>query len=88
MPAIAQTLPGYDVASRLAIFAPVGPPAPIVQRLNEEIVRVLRRPDMKEKFIATGVEPVGDSPEALAAIVKSEIARMSKVIKMAGIRAD
>ena len=88
LPAIAQTLPGYDVASRLAIFAPVGTPAPIVQRLNEEIVRVLRRPDVKEKFIATGVEPVGDSPEALAATVKSEIERMGKVIKAAGIRAD
>ena len=88
LPAIAQTLPGYDVASRLAIFAPVGTPAPIVQRLNEEIVRVLRRPDVKEKFIATGVEPVGDSPESLAAIVKSEMDRMGKVIKVAGIRAD
>jgi tripartite-type tricarboxylate transporter receptor subunit TctC len=88
LPAIAQTLPGYDVASRLAIFAPAGTPMAIVQRLNEEIVRVLRRPDVKEKFIATGVEPVGDSPEALAATVKSEIERMSKVIKTAGIRAD
>jgi tripartite-type tricarboxylate transporter receptor subunit TctC len=88
LPAIAQTLPGYDVASRLAIFAPAGTPASIVKRLNEEIVRVLRRPDVKEKFIATGVEPVGDSPESLAAIVKSEIARLSKVIKAAGIRAE
>lgn len=88
LPAIAQTLPGYDVASRLAIFAPAGTPAGIVKRLNEEIVRVLRRPDVKEKFIVTGIEPVGDSPEALAAIVKSEMDRMGKVIKAAGIRAD
>ena len=49
LPAMAQTLPGYDVASRLAIFAPAGTPASIVKRLNEEIVRVLRRPDVKEK---------------------------------------
>jgi tripartite-type tricarboxylate transporter receptor subunit TctC len=88
LPAIAQTLPGYDVASRLAIFAPAGTPPAIVKRLNEEIVRVLRRPDVKEKFIVTGIEPVGDSPEALAAIVKSEMERMGKVIKSAGIRAD
>jgi tripartite-type tricarboxylate transporter receptor subunit TctC len=88
LPAIAQTLPGYDVASRLAIFAPAGTPAPIVKRLNEEIVRILRRPDVKEKFIVTGIEPVGDPPEALAAIVKSEMERMGKVIKSAGIRAD
>jgi tripartite-type tricarboxylate transporter receptor subunit TctC len=88
LPAIARTLPGYDVASRLAIFAPAGTPDAIVRRLNEEIVRVLRRADIREKFIATGIEPVGDTPEALAAIVKSEIERMGKVIKVAGIRAD
>ncbi len=88
LPSIAQTLPGYDVASRLAVFAPAGTPGAIVTRLNEEIVRILQRPEVKEKLIATGIEPVGDSPGALAAIVKSEIARMGKVIKAAGIRAD
>jgi tripartite-type tricarboxylate transporter receptor subunit TctC len=88
LPAMAQTLPGYDVASRLAIFAPAGTPASIVKRLNEEIVRVLRRPDVKEKFVVTGVEPVGNSPESLAAIVKSEVERMGTIIKTARIRAD
>ena len=88
LPAIAQTLPGYDVASRLAVFAPAGTPEPIVKRLNEEIVRILQRPELKEKLVATGIEPVGDSPEALAATVKSEMDRMGKVIKAAGIRAD
>ncbi|MGZ8211866.1 MAG: Bug family tripartite tricarboxylate transporter substrate binding protein [Burkholderiales bacterium] len=88
LPVVAQTLPGYEVASRLAIFAPAGTPAPIVKRLNQEIVGVLHRQDVKEKFMATGIEPVGDSPEALAAIIRSEIDRMSKVIKAAGIRAD
>ena len=88
LPAIAQTLPGYDVASRLAVFAPTGTPEPIVKRLNEEIVRILQRPEVKEKLVATGIEPVGDSPEALAATVKSEMDRMGKVIKAAGIRAD
>jgi tripartite-type tricarboxylate transporter receptor subunit TctC len=88
LPAIAQTLPGYDVASRLAIFAPVGTPAAIVKRLNEEIVRILQRPEVREKLAATGIEAVGDSPEALAATVKSEMDRMGKIIKAAGIRAD
>jgi tripartite-type tricarboxylate transporter receptor subunit TctC len=88
LPAIAQTLPGYDVASRLAVFAPAGTPSPIVKRLNEEIVRNLQRPEVREKLVATGIEPVGDSPEALAATVKSEMDRMGKVIKAAGIRAD
>ena len=88
LPTVAQTLPGYEVATRLAIFAPAGTPAPIVTRLNQEIVRVLNRPDVKDKFHATGIETVGDSPEALAALIKSEIIRTGKVIKEAGIRAN
>ena len=88
LPTVAQTLPGYEVASRLAIFAPAGTPAPIVTRLNQEIVRVLNRPEVKERFHATGIETVGDSPEALAALIKSEIIRTGKVIKEAGIRAN
>jgi tripartite-type tricarboxylate transporter receptor subunit TctC len=88
LPTVSATVPGYEQVSRLAIFAPAGTPAAIVTRLNREIVAVLNRPDVKEKFLATGVEPVGTSPEALGALVKSEMDRMGKVIKAAGIRAD
>ena len=88
LPPVAQTLPGYEVASRLAIFAPAGTPAAIVQRLNREIVRVLNRPEVKDKFHESQIEVVGDTPEQLAAMIKSEIATTAKVIKEAGIRAD
>lgn len=88
LPAVAESLPGYEVASRLAIFAPAGTPGPIVNRLNHEIVKILNQPEVKEKFHATGIEAVGDSPEALAALIKDEIDRMGKVIKAAGIRAN
>lgn len=88
LPTVAQSLPGYEVASRLAIFAPAGTPGPIVNRLNEEIVKVLNRPEVKEKFHATGIETVGDSPASLAALISAEIDRMGKVIKAAGIRAN
>ncbi len=88
LPTVAATLPGYESVSYLAIFAPLGTPAAIVTRLNQEIIRVLNRPDVKEKFLATGIETVGSSPEALSALIKQEVARMGKVIKAAGIRAD
>lgn len=51
-------------------------------------MRVLGRADVKEKFLAAGVEPVGSTPQQLAATIKSEIVRMSKVIKNAGIREE
>jgi tripartite-type tricarboxylate transporter receptor subunit TctC len=88
LPPVAQTVPGYEVASRLAFFAPAGTPAAIVARLNREIIRVLNRPDVKDKFHETQIEVVGDTPEALAALIKAEIATTAKVIKEAGIRAE
>ena len=70
------------------VFAPAKTPAPVVTRLNQEIVRVLNRPDVKEKFLATGSEVVASTPEALGSAVKSEIERIGKLIREAGIRAD
>jgi tripartite-type tricarboxylate transporter receptor subunit TctC len=89
LPTIAASgLPGYESIQIYGVFAPGRAAATIVKRLNEEIVRVLGRADVKEKFLAAGVEPVGSTPQQLAATIKSEIARMSKVIKDAGIREE
>ena len=88
LPTVAATVPGYESVSYLAIFAPAGTPAAIVTKLSQEIVRVLQRPEVKEKFLATGIETVGSSPEAAAKLIDAEIARMGKVIKAANIRAD
>jgi tripartite-type tricarboxylate transporter receptor subunit TctC len=88
LPTVAATLPGYESVSYLALFAPTGTPAPIITRLNQEIVRALNRPEIKEKFFAATMEVVGSTPEGLAALVKAEAVRMGKVIKAAGIRAD
>jgi tripartite-type tricarboxylate transporter receptor subunit TctC len=88
LPTVAEAVPGYESVSYLAIFAPVGTPAPIVARLSQEIVRVLHNPDMKSKFLAAGMEALGTTPEVLAATVKADSARMGKVIKAAGIRAN
>ena len=88
LPSVSQTLPGYESVSYLAIFAPAGTPAPIVNRLSQEIAKALARPDVKDKFLALGIETVGNTPEAAAAVIKADLARMGKVIKAAGIRAD
>ena len=84
----ASGLPGYESMQIYGVFAPARTPAAIVQRLNDEIVRVLRRPDVKEKFLAAGVEPVGSTPQELGTTMKSEIVRIGKVIKDAGIREE
>ncbi len=86
--AMSAGLPGYEAASLNAFFVPAKTPAAIVSRLNRDIVRMLNQADIREKFVAAGVEVVGSSPEELAAQIRSEVARMGKVIKSSGVRAD
>ena len=88
LPTMAATLPGYDAAGTTSILAPAKTPAAIINRLHQEFVRFLTSADAKERFLNTGLEPYGSSPEELTAIMKSEMARMGKVIKQAGIRLE
>ena len=87
LPTVAASgLPGYEAVAILGVFAPAKTPATLVNRLNQEIVRVLRQADVNEKFLNIGVEPVGSSPREFAAAMKSEMTRLGKIIRDAGIR--
>jgi len=86
--AAATGLPGYESGSAYGLFAPARTPDAIIARLNQEIVRLIAQPDLRKKFLAGGSEPVGSSPEELASTIRSEIAKWSKLIKDAGIRAE
>jgi len=87
LPTVAASgLPGYEVVSIVGMFAPAKTAATLVTLLNREIVNVLSRTEVKERFMQSGVEPVGSSPEEFAATVKSEMSRLGKIIKVAGIR--
>ncbi len=89
LPSIAASgLPGYESISMYGMFAPARTPEAAIARLNQEIVRVLSSADAKAKFFSMGVEAAGSSSEHLAAKVKSEMTRMGKVIRDAGIRAE
>ena len=89
LPTIGATVPGYEAKPQInGLFAPARTPEAIIRRLNQEVVRVLNQPEVKEKLFAAGVETAGTTPEQFAAEIKSEIAIMAKVIKNAGIRVD
>jgi tripartite-type tricarboxylate transporter receptor subunit TctC len=89
LPTVASAgLPGYESISIYGVFAPAKTPQPIVRQLNQAIVGVLNQPEIRERFLNLGVETVGSTPEQFAAVIKSDIARMAKVIKDAGIRED
>jgi tripartite-type tricarboxylate transporter receptor subunit TctC len=81
-------MPGFEVVSWQAIFAPAGTPKPIVQRLNKEIGSILKQPDAQARLDDLGVEAAAGPPEQLAEFQKSEIAKWSKVVKAAGVKVE
>ncbi|MBI3938234.1 MAG: tripartite tricarboxylate transporter substrate binding protein [Betaproteobacteria bacterium] len=85
LPTVAATVPGYEAVQLLGLWAPAKTPAAIVNRLNQEVVRALNSSATKEKLFNVGVEIIGSSPERFAAIISSEIAKWSKLIKDVGI---
>ena len=78
-------LPGYEAASMSGMFAPARTPAALINLLNQQIVRALARPDVKERFLNAAIEAVGSTPAEFAAILRSDMAKWSKVIRDAGI---
>ena len=89
LPTVASAgLPGYESISIYGLFAPVKTPAAIIRLLNQECARYLRTAEVKERFFKMGVETVGSTPEEFAAAIKSDMTKMAKVIKDAGIRED
>ena len=81
-------VPGFEVVSWQAIFAPAGTPKPIVQRLNKEIASILKQPDVQARLDDLGVDPAAGPPEQLAEFQKAEIAKWSKVVKAAGVKVE
>ena len=89
IPTMAEAgLAGYEIGSWQGVFAPAGTPPEIVRRLNTEIVRILKSPEIHDKLIALGAEPVGNSVDEFGAMVKSEVAKWGDVVKRSGARVD
>ena len=86
LPAMAETLPGFQVDSWLAVFAPARTPTAVIHKLNAEMVTALRAPEVKALLETTGVEAVGSSPERLGQVLRDELARWAPVVKELGIR--
>ena len=89
LPTVAEAgLKGFEVKSWNGVVVPTGTPKEIIARLNGEIVRILRQPDLREKFLVQGVELVPTTPEEFGAFIKQDIAKWAKVIQLSGARAE
>ncbi len=88
LPTLAATVPGFESISSFAIFAPAKTNAAVVNRLNQEITKLLKAPDTQSRFLGNGMEASGSTPDQVTALMKTEMLRMGKVIKDAGITAN
>jgi len=89
LPTITEAgVPGYDSGVWYAILAPRNTPATIINRLNGEIVTLLKTSDLKDRYIADGLEIIGSSPDELTAYMKSETVKWADVLKRASVKVD
>jgi tripartite-type tricarboxylate transporter receptor subunit TctC len=88
LPAIAESVPGYEMVLWIGVFAPAGTPSELAAKLNAEVVRIVNLADIREKLEGLGVEPLGNSSEQTADWIRREIAKYGPVVKAAGIRAE
>ena len=89
MPTIAESgLPGYEMVAWQGLLAPRATPASLVHLLNREMVTIVHQPEVRKQLAAEGGEPIGNSPEEFARWLKAEIAKWTKVVKEANIKAE
>ena len=87
VPSIAEAgVPGYEATQWFGMLAPAGTPRPIIDRLNHEMVKLLKSPEVRDRLIADGTDPAPTTPEEFGAYIKSETEKWTKVIKAAGIK--
>lgn len=88
VPTIASVLPGYEAESWFVLVAPRGTPDAIVTRVSTEVDRILKKPDVVERFRGLGAEPVGGTPAELARFIAAETTKWKEVVRISGAKVD
>ena len=89
IPTMSQAgVPGYDANAWFGVFAPTGTPDAVIARLQSEISRIVKVPEVRDRFLALGAEPVGSTPEQFAAFYRNEVLKWAKVVKESGAQID
>jgi tripartite-type tricarboxylate transporter receptor subunit TctC len=88
LPAVAETVPGFDVEVWFGVVAPAGVPRQVIGRLNADINAVLALPEVKNRFAEQGVRVIGGSPESFGAYLQAQTRRWARVVKEAGLQVE
>ena len=88
IPAVAETLRGYEVVNSYYLLAPAGTPNEIIARLHAEVAKALREPDVVERLAKDGADPVGNTPAEATQVIAQEIVKWGKAVKDSGAKPD
>jgi tripartite-type tricarboxylate transporter receptor subunit TctC len=88
VPALAETVPGYEMVLWIGVFAPAGTPGEVASKLNAEVVRIVKLPEVRATLDAMGVEPLGNTSAQMAERIRRETAKYGPVVKAAHIKAE
>lgn len=88
IPAISETLPGFDMTVWFGFLAPAGTPKDIVRKLNSEMLKAIQAPDFQAQLAKMGVTPMPGSPDEFGKFIASETERWAQVVKTSGARID
>ncbi len=86
VPAVAEVLPGFEVVGWYGVMGPARLPKPIVTRLHDELVKILNTPDVRERIVSDGSEPVGSTPEEFRQYLLADLAKWAKLVKESGAK--
>jgi tripartite-type tricarboxylate transporter receptor subunit TctC len=88
IPAIGETVPGYDVYVWQSVVVPAKTPSEIIAKLNAALVKIMKMPDVKERLLTAGIEATSSTPEELASFIRAETDRWAPIIRQTGLKAD
>ncbi|TMI44742.1 MAG: tripartite tricarboxylate transporter substrate binding protein [Betaproteobacteria bacterium] len=88
LPAVAEMLPGFEVVGWYGVIGPANLPGPIVTRLHGELAKVLSQPEVRERIVADGSEPIGSTPGEFRQFMLADLAKWAKVVKQSGAKLD
>jgi tripartite-type tricarboxylate transporter receptor subunit TctC len=88
VPAVSETVLGYEVVNWYGMVVPAGTPRAAIARLRNEIVKLLNTAEIRDKLLALGTDPVGSTPEEFEAFMKAETIKWARVIREANIRVE
>ena len=88
VPTVQEVVPGFEVLNWYGVVAPAGTPKDTIRKLQQEIAKVMALPEIRDKMVAMGTDPVGSTPEEFGMYIKSETAKWGRIIRDGNIRPD